>query len=130
MPSGLEKAQKKPALRKLVSKKTPALAAKRKEIRSNVKEAMALTMTPQPPPPKPKPKRVSREEKSDYSLGVIKGIESDNHVSNDELQLYRKALEVLNKRNTLKYLPKRTGIHATEEVRKAVGHLVPGRLTS
>lgn len=78
-----------------------------------------------------KQKGVPREEKTDYSMGVIKGIESDHFVRSEELELYRKALEVLKKRNTLKYLPKRTtAVKTTTGIVKEVGHLVPGRLTT
>ena len=71
-----------------------------------------------------------RNNKTDYSIGVVKGSEADNRIFNAEIEPYKKALEVLKKKGTINQLPNRTGIHATNDARAAVRQFVPGRLTS
>lgn len=66
--------------------------------------------------------------KTDYSIGVVKGIEADNRIWNSELKTYKKALTRLQENNTLDLLPQKTGIHSTNDARTAVGRLVKGRL--
>ena len=71
-----------------------------------------------------------REKKTDYSIGIIKGIEADNRIFNSELKKYKKALMRLNDKGTIDQLPAKSGIHATNDARASVKSFVPGRLTS
>ena len=71
-----------------------------------------------------------RENRTDYSIGIIKGVEADNRIFNSELKKYSKALTRLQEKDALDLLPQRNGIHATNKVRTSVRSLVPGRLTS
>ena len=71
-----------------------------------------------------------RENRTDFSLGVIKGIEKDDRIYNTEVKAYRKSLQALKDKGTIDQLPKKSGIHATNDARSLVGRLVPGRLTS
>ena len=71
-----------------------------------------------------------RENRTDYSIGVVKGVEADNRIFNSELKKYSKALTRLQEKDALDQLPQKQGIHATNKVRTSVRSLVPGRLTS
>ena len=71
-----------------------------------------------------------RDNRTDYSIGVVKGIEADNRIWNSELKTYKKALTRLQENNTLDQLPQKTGIHSTADARAAVSGLVKGRLSS
>lgn len=71
-----------------------------------------------------------RDNKIDYSFGLVDGIEADNRIYNSELKSYREALKSINERKLISQLPKRTGVHATNDARAVVGQLVKGRLTS
>ena len=75
-------------------------------------------------------RHVGRDNKIDYSFGVVKGIESDNRIYNDELKSYYKELRRLQDADMLNQLKQKTGIHATNRVRSAVNDIVPGRLGS
>ena len=70
-----------------------------------------------------------RENRTDYSIGIVKGVEADNRIFNSELKKYSKALTKLQEKDALDQLPQRQGIHATNKVRTSVRSLVPGRLT-
>ena len=72
---------------------------------------------------------IGRDNKIDYSFGVVKGVESDNRIYNDELKPYYKALKRLQDADMLNQLKSKTGIHSTNRVRSAVSSLIPGRLT-
>ena len=70
-----------------------------------------------------------RENKTDYSIGVVKGCEADNRIFNSEIKAYKKALKTLKDKGTIDILPKKEGIHATKDARAIVGKLVnKGRL--
>ena len=71
-----------------------------------------------------------RENKIDYSIGIIKGVEADNRIFNSELKKYKKALMRLNDKGAIDQLPAKSGIHATNDARASVKSFVPGRLTS
>ena len=71
-----------------------------------------------------------RNNKLDYSFGVVSGVESDNRIFNSELKSYKEALKHLKDNNMINALTKRTGIHATNDARAAVRELVKGRLTA
>ena len=75
-------------------------------------------------------RHVGRDNKLDYSFGVVKGVESDNRIYNSEIRPYYKALKRLHDADMINQLKQRTGIHATNRVRSSVSSLVPGRLTS
>lgn len=62
-----------------------------------------------------------RDDRIDYCLGVVDGVEADNRIYASELNLYRNAMDRIH--DDLDLLPKRTGIHATNDVRAAVRRL-------
>ena len=74
-------------------------------------------------------RHIGRDNKIDYSFGVVKGVESDNRIYNGELKPYYKALKRLQDADMLNQLKSKTGIHSTNRVRSAVSSLIPGRLT-
>ena len=69
-----------------------------------------------------------RNNKLDYSFGVVDGVEADNRIYNSELKSYREALKNINEQKLISHLPKRTDVHSTNDARAAVGQLVKGRL--
>ena len=66
-----------------------------------------------------------RDDKLDYSLGQVSGMEADNRIWNSESYNYYKALDKINDR--FDELPKKTGIHATNDVRAAIKKLKYGK---
>ena len=71
-----------------------------------------------------------RDNKIDYSFGVVKGVEADNRIFNSETKAYKKALTRLKEANMINQLKDKSGIHSTNDARAAVGGLVKGRLSS
>ena len=71
-----------------------------------------------------------RDNNVDYSFGLVEGIEADNRIYNSELKQYREGLKSIDEHKLISQLPKRTGIHSTNDARAAVNSLVKGRLGS
>jgi len=80
-----------------------------------------------------KSSHTGRDDKLDYSFGQISGIEADNRIWNTEGSKYFKAFDRIN--DHINELPKKTGIHATNNVRASMKKLkhskeISKRLTS